>query len=530
MEIYVLKSAGCLLLMLAFYKVFLERSSMHRVKRVYLLAAIIIPLWLPLLTFTTYVEVGSLSDIRPIPISSPIINSTEVALPLEKVLWGIYLAGITLFGVRFTLRLRSMFHKIRRNPKQRFGNIIRVLLQQDVCPHTFLNYIFLNRKAHEQNEIPDMVLEHEIAHAKEKHSLDILILEFVRVVLWFNPLLWQLGKFIKLNHEFLADRAVVATGVSAPEYQQVILAYSSHASTPAMANSINYSSLKKRFTVMRTKSSKKSIWLRSLLFLPLTAIMLFSFTSQKEVYLERSDLKQGPRTIIEPKHPDRADFSRWEDQETYYLTLDGNEISAAELKAYHPDDLPFYNETVTAQGRVLVSIMTNPYWQHESGIGFGAREQQSTATRAEMKEYNKLARKYNSMNKDERIVILKDLKRMEFIYRKMSDKQRNNAEPFPECVPPPPPPPPAPTIKGDQHEIPVAPKAEGTVPPPPPKPVYPNSPEGFDKLLSMGDAFYLNGNKISKSEAKRLKTKAATFKRINILRDDNGNNVVYFEN
>lgn len=281
---------------------------------------------------------------------------------------------------------------------------------------------------------------------------------------------------------------------------------------------------------MRTKSSKKSIWLRSLLFLPLTAIMLFSFTSQKEVYLERSDLKQGPRTIIEPKHPDRADFSRWEDQETYYLTLDGNEISAAELRAYHPDDLPFYNETVTAQGRVLVSIMTNPYWQHESGIGFGAREQQSTATRAEMKEYNKLARKYNSMNKDERIVILKDLKRMEFIYRKMSDKQRNNAEPFPECVPPPPPPPPAPTIKGDRHEIPVAPKAEGTVPPPPPKPVYPNSPEGFDKLLSMGDAFYLNGNKISKSEAKRLKTKAATFKRINILRDDNGNNVVYFEN
>lgn len=275
---------------------------------------------------------------------------------------------------------------------------------------------------------------------------------------------------------------------------------------------------------MKTKSSKKSIWLRSMLLLPLIAIMLISFTTQKEVYRERPDLKQGARTMIETSHPDRSDFKRWEDQGKYVLTLDGKYISASELNEYHPDDLPFYNETITSEGKVLVSIMTSPYWQSESGINFGTNEQQTSATREEMKEYNKLARKYNAMDKEERIVTLKELKRMEYIYRKMSDKQRADAEPFPECIPPPPPPPPAPDA---EPNAPDAPDAAGSVPPPPPPP---DPVKDFDKMINKGEKFYLNGKEISKKQARALKNQVSELKSINVVRENNGTTAVYFVN
>jgi len=150
------------------------------------------------------------------------------------------------------------------------------------------------------------VILHEQTHATQKHSLDILFIELLQIVFWFNPFLYFIKHSIKLNHEFLADRAVLNKGIATSTYQNILLAFSSNAHTPPLANSINYSStrlielftkqsfgqVKKRFTIMKTHTSKRAVWLRTLLLLPLITLVLYGFSNREIKKLSGSDIQK----------------------------------------------------------------------------------------------------------------------------------------------------------------------------------------------------------------------------------------------
>src|SRR5690606_16202849 len=105
-------------------------------------------------------------------------------------LWTIYGLGVLFFGVKFFRNLFSLIQKIRTNPKYRNSGFINVLLSETVIPHTFFSYIFLNKKQFEHDEIPPEVLLHEQTHALQKHSLDVIFVELLQIVFWFNPLFY----------------------------------------------------------------------------------------------------------------------------------------------------------------------------------------------------------------------------------------------------------------------------------------------------------------------------------------------------
>mgnify|MGYP000686987847 CR=1 FL=1 len=375
MELYLLKSAACLALFFAFYKLVLENTSIHTFKRFYLYGSLLASFLIPLISFTTYAEfspvIAVASEDAPQIIFTQVEQTTNY---WAYILWTIYGLGVLFCSVKFFRNLFSLIQQIQKNPKYRNSSFIQVLLKETVIPHTFFSYIFLNKRQFEDNEIPSEVLLHEQAHAIQKHSLDILFVEFLQIIFWFNPLFYFIKRSIKLNHEFLADRAVLNAGAETSAYQKILLAFSSHASTPALAHSINYSSIKKRFTVMNTHTSKRSIWLRSFLIFPLLSLLIFGFSTREVVK------KEIQSEIIQQK-----------------------------------------------------------------------------ATEAELAEYNKLAKKYNAVDIEKRIIKKKDLESLESIYRKMTDAQKANAELFPECVPPPPPspktPPTPPNKNGSELNI-----------------------------------------------------------------------------
>ena len=285
MEVYLLKSAVCLVILFSFYKVFLEKENMHTFKRFYLLGIVLVSFGIPLLTFTSYIEA---SDIAA---SKLLINTTEtlasetnsLLVYLPTVLWSIYAIGVLIFSIRFGKNLWAILLRIKQNQKIKINSIINVLLFDAVIPHTFFNYIFLNKIKFEAQEIPEEVLVHEQTHAQQKHSIDILFIELLQIIFWFNPFIYFIKYSIKLNHEFLADKAVLKKGITTANYQDILLAFSSNAPVNNLANSINYSLIKKRFTVMKTHTSKKKIWLRSLILMPLLAVLIFSFSSREEI-------------------------------------------------------------------------------------------------------------------------------------------------------------------------------------------------------------------------------------------------------
>ncbi|MCA0958254.1 M56 family metallopeptidase [Muricauda ruestringensis] len=290
-----LKSTACLTAFLAFYKLVLERESIHHFKRFYLVAAIIASFLIPNMVFTEYIEALPSTEMENIPILTdlPTTQAPQNAVQEENfswrpLLWSIYGLGVLGFGFRFIGHLAQIWSRIRKNPKHKDNFITRVLLKQPMPPHTFFRFIFLNQEQFENKSIPQEVLLHEETHAKQKHSLDILFIELLQVVLWFNPLIYLFKSSIKLNHEFLADSAVIQKNNDHSHYQNTILSYLSHDGhithqSTGIANAITYSSIKKRFTVMKTKTTKKSFVLKSFLLLPLTALLLFGFSETKTI-------------------------------------------------------------------------------------------------------------------------------------------------------------------------------------------------------------------------------------------------------
>lgn len=429
MALYLLKSSACLAILLLFYKLFLEGHKMHTFKRLYLLAALALGFGIPLLTFTQYVHITMpvyTPNFELLPLTSNVVVE-EPTKYLPYILWSIYGIGVLVFSMKFIINSANLFKKIHANPKEKLDKHTNVLLAEKTTPHTFLAYIFLYKKAYENNEIPQEVLLHEITHAQQKHSVDVLLVELLQILFWFNPLVYFFKHSIKLNHEFLADHAVLKNGANATAYGKILLAFSSAASEPQLANSINYSSIKKRFTVMKKRTSKQSVWLRSLITIPVAALLLYGFS-----------------------------------------TTETKEI-----------------------------LVKSPYATNST--------LQEKATPKMVAEFNSLAKKYNAQPIQSRVIKLKDINRLEYIYKLMSQEQKKDAQPFPEC----PPPPPAPKAEKGQRSI---------IPPPPP-PLTPTTTDSKE-MQKAKTAFYKEANAYSnainayikddKGDAADLKTQYET--------------------
>ena len=520
MEIYLIKSVACLTILFVFYKLILERESFHHFKRFYLLASLIGAFLIPLITFTEYVETQrTIIPVITSDFTSVTSSETEVTTNyIPMVLWSLYGLGVLFFSIKFFRNLFSIIQKIRNNPRYKANSFFHVLLNSAVIPHTFFSYIFLNKQKFEANEIPSEVIIHEHAHANQKHGLDILFIELAQIVFWFNPIIYLLKHSIKLNHEFLADQVVLRSGATTSEYQKILLAFSSNAQVPIMANSINYSSIKKRFTVMKTQTSPRTKCFRSLLFLPLLAILIYGFSTTKSIEISKDSVTSKDAKNQYNYATTYLEGAKRNGKKAFVLmiTLDEIVLNARKISLETlTQDLNSYTENweetdyTSAHPSILIASSSEEFLKKvdrefkktnysKANEGFSIRPTvssdnpfQTSATREEMKEYNELAKKYNTMSKDDIFIEKKDVQRLKFIYQKMSDKQRADAEPFPK-LPPPPPAPKAPKMNG----------ADSKMPPPPPPPPAPKSPiDHVVKMAKKNASFYFEGRKISSDEA-----------------------------
>jgi len=360
MAMYLLKFSACLLALWLLYVLFLERQKMHRFKRFYLLGSFGMALTIPLLTITEYIEpVVQNFEITPLylPIEAsiiePVIEETPV-VDLATALWLIYGLGVVLFSTRFVINLGKLYNSISQNNKIRNKNFIYVLLNKYRIPHSFFSYIFLHKTAYQSNEIPQEVLLHEETHAKQLHSLDIIVIELLQIVMWFHPLVYLLKHHIKLNHEFLADEAVLNEGVDSSSYQTILLQFSSNTQDYQLSSAINYSSIKKRFTVMKTQTSKTRIWLSSLLLLPVCAILFYSFAEREYVQKETNDSIDAIDAIAEElKEANKLDLNYVDGASAALM----NEYKAF-LKSYN-DTKVIYNEKYERARIIYDEIMSD---------------------------------------------------------------------------------------------------------------------------------------------------------------------------
>lgn len=273
---YIYKSSLVLFLFYVFYKVFLENEKMHMFNRFYLLFALLLSINIPFLNIKTETEI----PFQILRIKASETNSINQNLPiLNNYNWKTILVTLSiimtiLFIIRFIKNLTSLYKRIKVNQSIIYKNTKIILLDDVVIPYSFFNHIFINKKEFQSNKIQEEILSHELVHVHQKHSLDIIFIELLKALFWFNPIIYAYKKAIQLNHEFLADEHVINKHKNISFYQTLLLENQT-ITTSNLASNLNYLTTKKRIIMMTKITSEKNIFLRKTLVLP---VLLLSFT------------------------------------------------------------------------------------------------------------------------------------------------------------------------------------------------------------------------------------------------------------
>lgn len=298
MEHFLINSSVCLFVLWLFYKLALENTSWHRFKRWYLLGSIVISISIPFFVVKTTIipiEATPIMEFANSPVVTEIIEKDQFQLSWPFLFLLIYVIGVIVMLWRFIKNLQA-FRILSDDQLNSYGTYQLVLRHAMTVPHSFVNRIFVSKSQYKQHLIPDIVLDHEKAHLDQKHSFDILLIELLLIVFWFNPILYLIRYSIKLNHEFLADQAVLKSGIHTTEYQETLLNYTQYSHSTALANTFNFPLIKKRFHIMKTRTSRTNLLLRSLILIPILAILIISCGQEVTQFQEIEEVVEGKET------------------------------------------------------------------------------------------------------------------------------------------------------------------------------------------------------------------------------------------
>lgn len=329
--LYLLESGICLSVLFALYLLFFKKETYFTFNRYYLLAIISLSLIIPLIHVNirlkerlsigpTIVEIGkfrnyyesfvvqsdpdfagwsdhglpravfegqweNLNQNQPSYLdNTSIFNDGEKSNINPSYKWGIlywllilYAVGVIFFTVRFIILLsRLLWQLTNHRIVERLGLKI-VLIPEEVPPFSFFRYVFMHEKMVDHPEF-EQILAHERVHIFQSHSTDLLIVQALVIFQWFNPLVWQVQKAIKINHEFIADRKVVNSGFELFDYQALLLSQLISIRSVELVNNFNLISIKKRITMLSTIKSGFHAKLKALVIIPVTVLLLFLFT------------------------------------------------------------------------------------------------------------------------------------------------------------------------------------------------------------------------------------------------------------
>jgi hypothetical protein len=202
-------------------------------------------------------------------------------ITFQDILIVVYFIVSAILLVRFAINIYKIIRLIRISSIVSNLNTKLVLIDKKTLPYSFFKYIFINSSDYKNGKIEKELIIHEQAHCLQYHSIDILIIELIKIILWFNPLLWLFRKAIQLNHEFIADNEVLSNhGLN--DYQNTLLNLVFRNNSTYLASSFNYSLTKKRLIMMKKNNSLRKAIYRKIAAIPLILILVITLTFSQE--------------------------------------------------------------------------------------------------------------------------------------------------------------------------------------------------------------------------------------------------------
>lgn len=299
--IYLLQVNLGIILFYALYKLICTRDTLFNSRRLILLLSLILPFIIPLIDIREWMETReSLVMLTNFDYSTTIpeiVVGTAGTEPGNQVFviseWikNIYIAGILALSVRLIVQAISLYMIILRTPEKTVNGIRIKCMKDKSGPFSFFNWIFLNPDNVKEEEMSE-ILTHEMAHVRQRHSIDVIISELVNICCWINPFAWLMKREVRLNLEFLADRKVMDAGFATKSYQYHLLGLT-YSHKYGLSNNFNFSHLKQRIIMMNKKKTNGAGHIKYALFaIPAFALLLAGNISCSSEATKTDDVKE----------------------------------------------------------------------------------------------------------------------------------------------------------------------------------------------------------------------------------------------
>ena len=279
--VYFLKINVAIALFYAFYRLFFYKDTFFAWRRTALLCFFAVSAAVPLLNIQHWIvqqePMAAMADlyatvVLPELTLTPQPETDWQQLTVDGIVITYWLVAF-LLAVRFFAQLVGIFRLARRCPTQKIDGTNVHLLPRAEGPFSFFRWIFVCPEAHTNEELNE-ILTHERTHARQWHSIDVLVGELACIVCWFNPFAWLMKREIRTNLEYMADEKVLETGHDSRTYQYHLLGLSHHKAAATIYNSFNVLPLKKRIIMMNKRRTRAIGRTKYLMFLPLAALLM----------------------------------------------------------------------------------------------------------------------------------------------------------------------------------------------------------------------------------------------------------------
>ena len=273
--IYDLKVALLIAVFYMFYRLLLARETFHHVNRIVLLTTAVTSYVLPICVITFHetvvmqqtptVTIDGLQASAYEPASTPL---WQIVLPILFIIGAAAATGHTLCSL---IRIIRLISHSEQHP-QADGTTICVTGNADLAPFSWMHYIVMNRSDYDVSDAA--ILAHERGHIRLHHSCDVLLVDLLTALQWFNPAMWMLRSDLRAIHEYEADAAVLSQGINARQYQYLLITKAGGIGGYSLANGITHSALKNRITMMLHTKSQRRNYLKLLALLPIVGVTL----------------------------------------------------------------------------------------------------------------------------------------------------------------------------------------------------------------------------------------------------------------
>jgi TonB family protein len=300
--LYLFKSAVWLTGFIMIYFLFLRNERFFMLNRFYLVSGLLISFIFPLISIHYTVELPAVTNTEPVDFSTEMsagASPYQQVVPIKSIdyriiLASLYFSGVLFFAIRVILHILSLCHTIKRSKIDNLGQVKMIRSSEFSGSFSFFNYVFINPSVNETER--EEIMNHELVHIRQMHWFDLILVELLCLFQWANPFAWIYTRFIRMNHEYLADEVALRQTSDPAVYRAALVNEMFNTQVFSLSNSFNYSLSKKRFDMMKKIISSPYRKLKVLFVVPVIAFLFYAFAKPQYNYSTAAD---NPMSILQ---------------------------------------------------------------------------------------------------------------------------------------------------------------------------------------------------------------------------------------